>query len=266
MMSTKIEWTNKTWNPIVGCTHASIGCQNCYAERMANRLSKNPVTKEKYGSVIGPDGKWNGKTNFIPEELEKPMKWKKPAMIFVCSMSDLFHTSNSFDWIDEVMKVILNSERHIFQILTKRPEIAKRYFSTFKADKYFPPKNLWIGVSAENQEQADNRIPALLEIPAKVRFVSAEPLLSKVDLRNIDANNYENFCMINALTGDHTDMGRPYFPVNKLDWVIAGPETGPKSRPMKYEWIESLAYQCESAGVAFFDKKNILSKNIQQYP
>lgn len=264
---TKIEWTETTWNPIVGCSHASLGCHNCYAERMANRLSKNPITVDKYGPVIGPDGKWNGKTNFIESELDKPRKWKKPRMIFVCSMADLFHPANPFEWIERVFSKMIMYDWHTFQVLTKRPERFMQFLEWYwKDDGYIKknmpmlPGNIWVGVSTENQEQANNRIPVLLEIPAKVRFISAEPLIGRVDLTSIRGNAGSYYQVLTPIR-NCGDSNRP-----ALDWVIAGHETGPRKRSMKTEWLQSLADQCKKYDIAFFDKKNVLGKNIQQYP
>ena len=274
----KIEWTNKTWNPIVGCEKISEGCKNCYAEKFAKRLVNNPNPKiaNKYMSVIAPNG-WTGYTHLEESELENPSHWKKTAMIFVCSMGDLFHESVPFEWIEKVFNVIATNPQHIYQVLTKRPEIALEYFKYFgneikKAgfdsipsqssnpfDYYDPLPNVWIGTTIENQSHI-KRIEDLLNIPTQVKFLSAEPLLSDIKL----STPYYNF-----LTGikDVSSHGiNKSIQDKKIDWVITGPETGPGARPCKKEWIESLYQQCKVAGVPFFDKKNILGLNIKEFP
>ena len=216
MGNSKIQWTDATWNPVVGCTKVSTGCDNCYAERMAYRLAcmaladikagRDPGVKRHYLDVIhlsGPNkGKWNGKVKCVPEALEIPLHWKNPRMIFVCSMSDLFHPLVPFEFIAEVYKTAAFTEWHTHQFLTKRIERALEFFKwlenkhtydggalmfrgveTYWQYKPWPLPNVWLGVTAENQEMADKRIPILLQIPAAVRFVSIEPMLSEIDLR-----------------------------------------------------------------------------------
>lgn len=188
-MSTKIEWTDETWNPVTGCTKISPGCSNCYAARMAHRLAH--IEGSGYGNGIdspNPEGAFDIK--FWPERLEQPQKWKKPRNVFVCSMGDLFHKDVPFEYIQRVWAEMEIANRHTYQILTKRPERILEYLDWMKDRQSrgefaveFSLRNVWLGVSAENQEQADKRIPLLLQIPATVRFVSCEPLLEPVDLR-----------------------------------------------------------------------------------
>lgn len=276
----KIEWTNETWNPIIGCSKVSEGCKNCYAEKMAGRLSNIPSTHQNYkevvrwGQSVKTDmyyglQKWNGKTHLIESVLEKPFHWRKPRMIFVCSMGDLFHESVPFWWIDKVFAVILANPHHTFQILTKRPERMLEWFNykntswknegmqgperiryqayaqfgakvEYDNGDYWPLKNLWIGVSAENQEQANKRIPVLNAIPAQVKFVCLEPLLSRIDL--------------NKSLG-HTLKHHAGGLKNCLSWVIVGGESGPKARPMHPDWVRSIRDQCKDAEVPFFFKQ-----------
>lgn len=253
-MGTKIQWTNETWNPIIGCSKISEGCQNCYAEKMAFRLAhiKNTGYYEK---VLAWNkamfGEWNGITHRNESALKKPLSWKKPRMIFVCSMGDLFHESVPFEWIDKVFTIMAMSPEHTFQILTKRPERMKEYIEEIHVETF---KNIWIGVTAENQEQANKRIPVLLEIPAAKRFVSCEPLLSNIDLS------------FNCQFIHEDNEGYGVDAIKGLDWIIAGPETGPKARPMQKEWIENLYSQCELTNVPFFDKKNTLGLDLTQIP
>ncbi len=257
-MSTKIEWCEETWNPIIGCSHVSPGCDNCYAERMAGRLA-NMQSLTNYGQVVKwkesekysdyPIGTWNGRTHLVESALEKPFHWKKPRTIFVCSMGDLFHESVPFEWIQEVWDVMASNPQHTFLVLTKRPERILPFFrymgsrckdagfdsvpsqSDDMLNYLYPIDNVWLGVTAENQQQADKRIPILLQIPAAKRFVSVEPMLGPVDLDTIT------------------------IPIERLDWVIVGGETGTGARPMHPDWVRSIRDQCVSAGVPFFFKQ-----------
>lgn len=252
-MSTKIEWCTETWNPIVGCTKVSPGCDHCYAERMAKRLK---VMSEKfdgkgnnifhrsasgpYADVVSQNGRWNGRTTFIPSALEKPLSWKKPRMIFVCSMGDLFHDTVSFSNILEVMFIANKCPQHTFLLLTKRPERMKEFFTEWASNPFFEPlPNVWLGVTAENQMRANERVPILLSIPAAKRFVSVEPMLTQIDLVNV--------------FGD-----APWTPGSRqlgfIDWVICGGESGPGARPMDPDWVRILQSVCHCAGVPFFFK------------
>ena len=259
----KIEWTNKTWNPIIGCSKISEGCQNCYAEKMAFRLA-NIENTEYYASVLKfekginngkltpPDDilkpNWNDNTYFVKSQLKKPLNRKKPTMYFVCSMGDLFHENVPFEWIDNVFSITQKCLHHTFQILTKRPEIMKDYFDSRHIKRHY--HNIWLGVTTENQKAANERIPILFQISASKRFISCEPLLEPINLNVADwlCKGYPGKTMYSY-----------------LDWVIAGPETGPKARPMQKEWIESLHRQCKDSNTPFFDKKNILGLNIQEF-
>lgn len=209
---TKIEWTEMTWNPTVGCTKISPGCKNCYAEKMADRLQ-----------AMRTPGYENGfKLTLLPNRLDDPLGRKKPTVYFVNSMSDLFHEDVPFDYIDKVFDVIVKAHWHTFQILTKRADRLAEYFETRTA-----PPNAWIGVSVEDKKYGIPRIDYLRRVPATVRFLSVEPLLE--DLGEID------------LTDIH--------------WVIVGGESGPKARPMRQEWVESIQIQCEEQAAAFFFKQ-----------
>lgn len=331
MADTKIEWTDKTWNPIVGCSKVSAGCANCYAERMANRLAC--MGQMSYNKVVlqgRPE--WTGKTAFVESALEQPLHWKKPQLVFVCSMGDLFHESVPFEWIDKVFAVMALCRQHTFQVLTKRPERMKEYIcemsengkwdacsvdpetldwsmtqsGTHEFANYirrpFPLPNVWIGVTAENQEQADKRIPILLQIPAAKRFVSVEPMLSAVDLtgwvhRTPGYNKQDEVykCTKCGFTGtgqcftkgpdissEYTsqcpscfidvDADNALIEIGNLDWIICGGETGPNARPMNPDWARDLQDQCKEANVPFFFKK-LNSKgdipedlNIRQFP
>lgn len=293
--NSQISWTEATWNPIVGCSRVSDGCTNCYAIRDSHRLAGNPnpkigpvyagLTREKSG--VGLD--WTGVVRCLPERLDIPLRWARPRRIFVNSMSDLFHPSVPFEFIDRVFALMAMAEQHTFQVLTKRPERMREWATlhAFQSDptvrcielqldglpdggdachvvgsngmEYrWPLPNVWLGTSVEDQAAADVRIPELIKTPAAVRFLSCEPLLGLVDL---------------AGYSDH------------LDWVICGGESGgPSERALvqrcgvcgsgapasecaycsgapwqpKREalgWVRGLLNQCKTSGVAFYLKQ-----------
>lgn len=217
--NTKIEWTDKTWNPVSGCTKVSPGCAHCYAERITERFH-------------GPGSFEN--VVLHPERLEQPFHIRKPSRIFVNSMSDLFHEDVPEEFIADVFREMIFCSQHTFQILTKR---ARRMMEVVKGFRAYStaPKNIWLGVSCENQHFAQVRIPALLDTPCAIRFVSAEPLLGPLEL---------NLWFVEGL---NKGVG--------IDWVICGGESGPGARPMNPEWARSLRDQCKDAGVAFFMKQ-----------
>jgi protein gp37 len=259
----KIEWTEKTWNPIIGCDKVSEGCKNCYAMRMAWRLMHNPKTAAKYEGVAkkteGGAINWTGNLNFLSDVLTLPLRTKKPTVWFVNSMSDLFHDEVPNEWIDAVMQVIEHTPHHTYQVLTKRPGRMAAYFNAYypylyKKAGYKGLENLWLGVSVEHQKAADERIPHLLATPAAVRFVSCEPLLGPVDLTCIRQYNGE---------GEHIASYQVLWPINNcgdsnrpaIDWVIVGGESGPNARPMHPDWVRMLRKHCHAAGVPFFFKQ-----------
>jgi len=210
--TSRIEWTEQTWNPAVGCTKLSAGCKNCYAETMAMRLK-----------AMGTPGYENGfALQLLPERLEDPVKRKKPTVYFVNSMSDLFHEKIPDAFIENVFDTIHRTPHHTYQILTKRGARMARFFRERAV-----PDNAWLGVSVENRKHGVPRIDHLRRVPARIRFLSVEPLLED----------------IGAL--DLTD----------IQWVIVGGESGPKARPMKQEWADSVRTQCEEQRVAFFFKQ-----------
>jgi protein gp37 len=256
-MSSKIIWTDETWNPIVGCSHCSPGCDHCYAERMAHRqaamvLNKSPcpdITKGqgRYVAVIGPKGKWNGSTVIDngcdkDSEMNRPHHMKKPRWIFVCSMSDFFHENNSDKWIEKVFDIIYYAYWHTYILLTKRPkrmhDFIKRHFGGTS-----PGKNVWCGVTVCNQKETDEKIPVLLQTPAEVRFISIEPMLGPIDLYRGEFNFLERL---------KSPSGTQY---EKLDWLIVGGESGPDARPMNPDWVRSVRDQCAAAGVPFLFKQ-----------
>ncbi len=223
-MSSTIEWTDETWNPVTGCTRVSPGCDHCYMFALYPRLRAMAVP----GYSAGP-----GVVQLLPERLDAPLRWATPRSVFVNSMSDVFHPRVPYDFVTrifDVMRAAATRRGHIFQVLTKRPGRAVGWWNRNR-DRYGGawPARVWIGTSVESQKYAP-RISVLARLPAAVRFVSAEPLLEEVDLRRwLDG-------------GD-------------VQWVIAGGESGPSARPMSIEWARDLRDQSRDAGVAFFLKQ-----------
>jgi protein gp37 len=253
MNKTSIEWTHYTWNPVTGCTKISAGCRSCYAETMATRF---------WGNRKFTDVQMHLDRLQEPFELGYKLDGKK---VFVCDVSDLFHDKVMFDFIASVFSIIAAKPLTTFQILTKRPDRALEFYqwATKNVDKVktelkktmpfldltFPPKNIWIGTSVENQEQADKRIPLLLQIPASVRFLSCEPLIGEVDLTHIVKERKPGtLYTINCLDNQ-------FYPHQKINWVIAGGESGHMARPMHPDWVRSLRDQCQAANVPFFFKQ-----------
>jgi len=207
----KIEWTNETWNPVTGCDHVSPGCDNCYAERMAHRLHAMGVAKYDNGFNV----------TLHPDTLDHPLKWKTPRLIFVNSMSDLFHPDVPLSFVRKVFDTIGRARQHQFQLLTKRSKRLARL-----SDKLDWPDNLWMGVTVELRDYL-YRVNDLRSTPAAVKWLSLEPLL-----------------------GDLGDVN-----LTDIDWVVVGGESGPGARPMKREWATSLRNQCQNQGVPFFFKQ-----------
>lgn len=227
-----IEWTESTWNPVVGCSKVSSGCANCYAERMANRLCAIAQANERAGKNVGRagnylhvinhiTGKWNGKVFLDDGALVDPYSWKQPRMVFVNSMSDLFHEDVPFEFIQRVFTVMNENSQHTFQILTKRPERAadmSRFLNW--------SDNIWMGTSVENQDMV-GRVHELRKIDARIRFLSVEPLLGAI----------------------------PRLPISGIHWVIVGGESGPGARLMKREWVRHIRDRCNRYDVPFFFKQ-----------
>jgi protein gp37 len=255
---TAIEWTDATWNPVRGCAIVSKGCTNCYAMRQAHRSSGaggayEGLTKRSKGGPV-----WTGKVRLVPELLEQPLHWRRPRRIFVNSMSDLFHEDVPLDFIAKVFEVMNEAHWHIYQVLTKRAQRAREVLSrrewpwAVTVDK-LPQPNVWLGVSVEDQAAADERIPQLLATPAAVRWISAEPLLGPVKLKwswVSGGRPLDGGPMVNMLEPWAAPQATP-----KLDWVVAGGESGPGARPMHPAWAQSLRDQCAAAGVPFFFKQ-----------
>jgi protein gp37 len=281
--SSAIEWTNATWNPVMGCTKVSQGCKNCYAERLWPKVEGARVKRE------GGEPRPFTHVSTLPDRLDAPLHWTKARRIFVNSMSDLFHENVPDEFVLQVFDVMRQSEnghapklgrlipQHTFQILTKRPErmrdFCRRirfaqndgrglYLAGSEQHQGFNPmsllKHVWLGVSVEDQATADERIPLLLQTPAAVRWISAEPLLGRVDLQHLGIARGR---WLNALTCDYIDatngdvIAGPPTGSGPLDWVVAGGESGPKARPSHPDWFRSLRDQCRIDDVPFFFKQ-----------
>jgi protein gp37 len=258
-----IEWTEATWNPLVGCTKVSPGCDHCYAETLVNRFAgHNPAFPNRF-DVVTMRGE---------RTLTQPLRWARPRRIFVNSLSDLFHADVPTEFIVRVFAVMSLAPQHTFQLLTKRHARMRSYLDSpgFEASvrahaydmKYglgesdprmddrnyrtWPLPNVWLGVSVEDQHWADIRIPALLDTPAAVRWVSAEPLLGPVTFRWA---KWQPISDQPGVVTDHLDGLR------SLDWVVVGGESGPRSRPMHPDWPRNLRDECVEAGVPFLFKQ-----------
>lgn len=280
-MATGISWTDETLNFLAGCSKISAGCRNCYAISMAHRLpamakalaaqgkatgrlaAYEGLTREAAGGID-----WTGEVHFIPEALEQPFKWKKPRKIFVNSMSDCFHSEVKDEWLLQFFAVAEKTPQHIYQILTKRPQ---RMLDFFESMEMTPPDNVWLGVTVENQQTADERIPLLLQTPAAVRFLSCEPLLESLDIGEAIATAFCTKCHASFDDGDwNEERELEECPTcgqssimdyqftthsNKINWVIIGGESSPGARPCNADWIRSLVQQCKAAGVAAWVKQ-----------
>lgn len=295
-VSTGIEWTDSTWNPVSGCSKVSQGCKHCYAERVFPR----PYPGRAFTDVRVHENR-----------LLQPIWWAKGRRIFVNSMSDLFHESVPFEFIAKVFAVMACTTRHTYQVLTKRPERMVEFFEWLHAEgdedyraidaasdassdntllrqmasffwpaqvqpsevfsdwlpqhnprrggydncgPLWPLVNVWLGVSIENQETANVRIPRLLQVPAAVRFLSCEPLLGHIDLTQICPREWSSI-RIDALEGQERIDGLAPIKHPRIDWVICGGESGPRARAMHPDWARSLRDQCVAAGVPFFFKQ-----------
>ncbi|MYK10734.1 MAG: phage Gp37/Gp68 family protein [Acidobacteriia bacterium] len=248
----QIEWTDATWNPVTGCSRVSRGCENCYAERLAaTRLRHHP---SRSGLANHRTGRWTGKVSLNGQWLDQPLRWTRPRKIFTVAHGDLFYEAVPAAWTDEVFAVMAMCPQHTFQVLTKRPARARSYIVQFDGDEAIERvagaavriagspcaagiiedatmvalPNVWLGVSVEDQPTADERIPVLLDTPAAVRWISAEPLLGPVEIDDF---------------------------LEGIGWVVAGGESGPAARPMEPHWPRSIRNQCICAQVPFFFKQ-----------
>lgn len=283
----KIEWTDASWNPIRArnkatgksgwhCEHVTTGCENCYAEPINKRLGS--------GLPFKPGHRRDIEIFLDQKMLTQPLRWKKPRKIFVGSMTDLFGSFVPDDMIDKMFAVMALCPQHTFQVLTKRSDRMRQYLSAARAHpvalealaitldahsydrvsmvgrgviirgdvahlKLWPLPNVWVGVSAENQDTANQRIPDLVGTPAAVRFISAEPLFGPIDLERLSC--FRAGAPINVLDSRMRLNNQPMH----IDWIIVGGESGPKARPMHPDWARSLRDQCKAAGTAFFFKQ-----------
>jgi len=265
---TGIQWTDATWNPIRGCSRVSEGCRHCYAEVVAARFSGPGQPYEGLARRTSKgEARWTGKIMFVEKHLEDPLRWKKPARIFVNSMSDLFHEEVTDEQLDRIFAVMALADRHTFQVLTKRPERMLKYFSyeyrwamiegasqalyakrTGEDPSMWlavngPLPNVWLGVSVEHQEAANLRIPILADTPAAARFLSCEPLLGSIRLASFFAR------------GVHPGEAKWRTTPSPIAWVIVGGESGAHARPCNSQWIRDIVSQCRAQGVIPFVKQ-----------
>jgi protein gp37 len=280
---TKIEWTDATWNPITGCSVVSPGCTNCYAMRLAGTRMKNHWSRKGLTTDSKAGPVWNGQVRFNEEWLLQPLAWTRPRLIFVCAHADIFHEGVPDEWIDKVFAVMALAPQHTYQVLTKRSarmrawavdrftngcrgsiehrahQIAREANihiptgKTLASPEPFP--HIWLGVSAEDQARADERIPDLVATPAAIRWCSGEPLLGPLDLSrwlgvHHHPNNDQSSPHLQALVRAARKSLGP-----ALDWFVAGGESGPSARPVHPDWIRSLRDQCKAAGVPFHFKQ-----------
>jgi len=272
--TTKIQWTDRTWNPTRGCTMVSPGCSQCYAMRQAHRFNGSGQPYEGLTRMTEHGPVWTGDVRLVPEALLEPLRWRKPARIFVNSMSDLFYESVPDEFIDRVFAVMALTPRHTYQLLTKRPEWMREYLSNLNYrkeqvgveaelmsgfDRYatdspancaWPLPNVHLGVSVENRATAEERIPILLETPAALRFLSVEPLLEGVD---ISWYLKPRSCRPDPLSPTFAIVKEVATPA--IDWVIVGGESGPNARPCNIDWIRWIVGECRTAGVPVFVKQ-----------
>jgi protein gp37 len=284
---TSISWCDATWNPIRGCSRVSDGCTRCYAERVAARFSDPGQPYHGLARRVNHQPRWTGEVRLIAEHLADPLRWRRPRRIFVNSMSDLFHEKLTNEQIAAVFGVMAACPQHTFQVLTKRANRMRWWFEwletaapgyglnklgvcVHEGTEHCPPgkrpgvtndmwhrirgnewplPNVWLGVSVENQEAADERIPELLDTPAAIRFLSCEPLLGEVSIPSYLRGTAQHSA-IAAYAGLTDEPG--------IDWVIAGCESGPRARPCDVAWLRSLRDQCAAAGVPFFLKQAVM--------
>lgn len=258
-MSTKIEWASESWNPVVGCTKISAGCQHCYALRFAVRLAHNPKlsvdARERYMSTVHKANghwEWTGRMALFPERLEQPLHWRKLRRVFTVSMGDFFHCLVPFSFQCEILQVIGKCPQHTFLILTKRTDQLEMWEH---AAGWHPYPNLWLGVTAENQEQADKRIPVLLQTPAAKRWVSLEPMLEEIDLHWISSSGYRMLSRWYGPDGFDETGSQPERNPLWPNWVVLGGESGPGAHPLHPDSVRSVRDQCVEAGVPFLFKQ-----------
>jgi protein gp37 len=291
---TKIEWTDATWNVINGCRLVSEGCRHCYAAHLAaTRLRDHPSRKGLARMNADGEAKFTGEVRFIDRVLDQPLRWKKPRMVFVCAHGDLFYEKVPDAWIDRVFAVMALSPQHTFQVLTKRPERMRNYLRAGGGmaipvgirheiegmgypDIGAVPKalpNVLLGVSVEDQATADERVPILLDTPAAIRWVSYEPALGPVDFKQYlhpGGGSFLDDPLAGALMREAVEDGSGWV-LPRLDWIVAGGESGPHARPAHPDWFRKTRDDCAAAGVPFFMKqlsgpKGRAIKDIADFP
>lgn len=290
--NTKIEWSGRTWNPIIGCDRISPGCDRCYAITQARirEANPNPKVAESFAGTVhrteaGPD--WTGRVNLLHERLLQPLKWKKPETVFLNSLSDLLHKNVPDDFILQVFAVMAVTPRHTYQVLTKRHGRMRSLLGSprFEADVRaltwsldghsarrvnWPLPNVHLGISAEHQRWLDIRLPALLATPAAVRWVSAEPLIGPLSFWPEDHAGHERddigefggwtWTCLDCSGPEDEEPRIPWKTYDRsegigVDWVVAGGESGPGARRCELEWLRALRDECTAANVPFFAKQ-----------
>lgn len=248
MADTKIEYVDKTWNPVTGCTPVSDGCRNCWASRLVKRFPHLHGERAPWGTSPHREPILFSEIRFHPSRLDMPLRWKKPRRVLVCSMGDLFHEDVKRDWIDAVWSTIAEARQHTFMILTKRPERMQSYLSK----KPTLGSHVWLGTSIENNEVAYPRMSALFQTLATNRYISVEPMLGPVDVVSAAGMAALDMDRLGEDLGPH--------------WVICGCESGPGRRPCNIEWVRSLVQQCEVAGVPAFVKQVSINGRVSRVP
>jgi protein gp37 len=262
---TGISWTDETANWIVGCTKISSGCTNCYAATAAN--SPRLQQFDQYKGVVDGAGNWNGEITFVPKVLEQLLRSTKKRRVFAPSMSDPFHQGVKDEWLDQFFATVARTPHITYQVLTKRPDRMRQYFWNLKSNEQrylaitagvpWPLKNLWLGVTVEDQNAADKRIVTLLRRPTHVPFLSLEPMLERIDLRDVEFAGI----ILDCLTGcyDASNLPIPGVPsqgvMEKVNWIIIGGESGKNARPFHLEWADTIIRQCREVGVKVFMKQ-----------
>jgi len=261
------KWWDQSWNPLIGCSHASPGCANCYAEKLAGtRLRHLPPYR-----MATTNGKWNGNIVQQDNKLGDPTHWRKPRRIFVNDMGDTFHPHVPFEYIAAMYGVMAACPQHVFILLTKRPDRMLKFYEWLVDESrmaqcpipllcgvnaqnhgvdvdamglpdVWPLRNVWVGTTCEDQDRADKRIPDLVQVPAAVRFLSLEPLLGPIELKR---DEY----------GHETGGPQGWVQDRWVDWLIPGGESGPRARECRREWLESIARQGEDDGIAVYMKQ-----------
>ena len=267
---TGISYVNETVNCVTGCTKRSPGCQNCYALAMSYRLER--MDKPQYWGVVRrtrpiPKIEWTGQINFDIEPLRRVLKWRKPKRIFLNSMSDTFHPGVTDEQIGEMWKIMFEAKQHTFLVLTKRPEQMRELVGGVEWAKDLL-SHIWLGVTVENQAMADERIPILLQTPAKVRWLSVEPMLGEISLHSIPGNRIPPYRSFYDLTYDwgpgEFDYQSHRIRDVKIDWVVIGCESGVNRRPCKLEWVRSLVAECIEAQVPVWVKQLEINGKVVQ--